>query len=260
MEYITEQFIEFWRDFPLFFALLLLSLFELFIVSQCGKRKIFSTENEIVKSIFLLIMRFTAMFSPILIFALILFIISTKIGITIEWDSSDSIAYITAIAGFCVYIYNSCKSILFDNDSKLQNRMHMLLFEYVSLKKNHYESTQVIEWLNHVCIELGRFGLNSSKMGQRLSQLLYDKEGHKIISLVNRCVHVPRKDIKVEASFIEETLTEILILSGDKTVDSFVPVSATIEATKVSEKKKILHVTKKRPRNASEHMRCADND
>lgn len=178
----------------------------------------------------------------------------------IQIDSQLLTTYITAGAGFCVYFYNSLYNILFNKDSELPNKMHILLCEIDAYKIEKANEKQIVKWLETVYLELKRFGLHYSQVCQHLELLLYRDESHQFISIIKTLLRIKKKNVKFETNDIEEIITALLILAGDKKVDDFVPVSATIEATKASGKKKILHVTKKRPCDASENTRCSDND
>lgn len=261
MEYFIEQFIELAKNWPFYSGLLFFILLELIVVGLFGQRQLFLNHHETILAIAPLIMRFIAIFINALIFIALSVFIAANSGTTMELDFSDLIAYITVGAGFCLYVYNSCKSILFNTSSDLQNKARILLFEYNSCCIFQNDKEQIAKWVVSVYTELKRFGLKYSLTAKHLSSLIYENKEQPYKNFARRllCIRKKYKDISVEPSDIEMVISALLILAGDKKVDDFVPVSATIEATKVSKKKKILHVTKKRPCDASENTRCSDD-
>lgn len=262
MEYFIEVFIELVKSWPFYSCLFILILFELILVALFGQRQIFANHHEMGLAIVTLIIRFIATAINAIIFIALSVYIADNSGTTTELDFSDLIAYITVGAGFCLYVYNSCKSILFNTSSDLQNIARILLSEYNSCCIFQSDKEQIAKWVVSVYTELKRFGLAHSLTSKHLSSLIYENKKQPCKNFVRRflCIRKKYKDISVEPSDIEMVISALLILAGDKKVDDFVPVSATIEATKASGKKKILHVTKKRPCDISKNTRCSDND
>lgn len=208
--------------------------------------------------------RFLVMGTLVLIYTISLWFLIFKNAPNLTFDTQSILYFVVAGASFCVFFYSASYRLLFNKDSELPNKMHILLCQYNSLwcceKYSEKYKKQTIKWLVSVHSELKRFGLENLLVKQKLSEMLYQENGHFWKNKVRELFCIRKKEIIVEPSDIQEVVTALLILAGDKKVDDFVPVSATIEATKVSKKKKILHLTKKRPCDAVKNKRCSDDD
>lgn len=204
--------------------------------------------------------RFLAMAIPVFIYVFSLWFLIFKNAPNLSFDTQSILYFVAAGASFCVFFYSACYRLLFNKDSELPSKMHILLCQYNSLWSYEKSKGQTIKWLEGVHTELKRFGLDNLIVKQKLSEMLYREDGNSLMSMGRELFGIRKKEIIVEPSDIQEVVTALLILAGDKKVDDFVPVSATIEATKVSKKKKKLHVTKKRPRDAAENTRNSDDD
>lgn len=241
------------------FLIIFLAIVVLLCMSISGKRRILAGLQSIRWAIVGGLFRFLAMAILVLIYVISLWFLIFKNAPNLTFDTQSILYFVAAGASFCVFFYSACYRLLFNKDSELPNTMHILLCQYNSLWSYEKSKGQTIKWLEGVHTELKRFGLDNLIVKQKLSEMLYQENGHFWKNKVRELFGIRKKEIIVEPSDIQEVVTALLILAGDKKVNDFVPVSATIVATKVSKKKKILHVTKKRPCDASENTRCSDD-
>lgn len=249
-------------NLPITCFILLLAIFTLpavITMAFCGRDSLYNGKENILWPLIIGPARIVILAIAIALYMFILQFMIFK-PFNIQIDSQSLTTYIIAGASFCVFFYNSLYNMLFNKDSELPNKMHILLCEIDIYKKENTNEKQIVKWLEAVYMELKRFGLHYSQVCQHLELLLYRDESHQFISIIKTLLRIKKKNVKFETNDIEEIITALLILAGDKKVDDFVPVSATIEATKASGKKKILHVTKKRPCDAAKNKRCSDND